>query len=173
MSHICSFWAFSWERIGGIGWTNLVISEEIKKVNFSIRKLSSHWAGGYPWLLCSQTFLVIQGPIVLEVDWPWNLNCSTIASYKCLAFCKEITKFLLPLCVLRANSEKVSIPGCSERWKNPTRTHNPTLFLQKLFIGNVELHANFTQFLLLLLKTPGSLNLGYTPVHDGTFAITR
>ena len=36
---ICSFQAFSWECIGGIGWTKLVISNEMEKANFSIRKL--------------------------------------------------------------------------------------------------------------------------------------
>ena len=41
-NQICSFPAFSWERIGGIGWINLVISEEMEKANFTIRKLSSH-----------------------------------------------------------------------------------------------------------------------------------
>ena len=45
-SHIWSFQAFSWERIGGIGWSNLVIFEEMEKANFSILKLSSHPAGG-------------------------------------------------------------------------------------------------------------------------------
>ena len=52
-SQICRFQAFSWECIGGIGRTNLVLSKEMEMANFSIRKLSSH-----PWLLCSQTFLV-------------------------------------------------------------------------------------------------------------------
>ena len=40
---------------GGIGWNKLMISGEIEKAKFSIRKLSEM---GYPWLLCSQTFLV-------------------------------------------------------------------------------------------------------------------
>ena len=40
--------------VGVNGWTNLVISEEMEKAKFSIRKLSG---GGYSWLLCS--FLVI------------------------------------------------------------------------------------------------------------------
>ena len=44
-SQICSFWAFSWECIGGIGWSNLVISDEMKMTIFSILKLSSHRAG--------------------------------------------------------------------------------------------------------------------------------
>ena len=47
-SHICSFHGFSWESIGGIGWTNLVILEEMEKANFSLIKLSSHPVGGIP-----------------------------------------------------------------------------------------------------------------------------
>ena len=47
-SQICSVRAFSWGCIGGIGWTNLVISEEMEKANFGIRKLSSYQAGGIP-----------------------------------------------------------------------------------------------------------------------------
>ena len=49
-SQICSSRSFSWvwERIGGIGLTNLVISKEMEKADFSIRKLSSHRVGGIP-----------------------------------------------------------------------------------------------------------------------------
>ena len=45
-SQICSFGEFSCECIGGIGWTNLVISEEMEKTTFCILKLSSHRAAG-------------------------------------------------------------------------------------------------------------------------------
>ena len=47
-SHICSFQAFSWERIGGIVWTNLVIFEEMEKANFNILKSSRHPLVGIP-----------------------------------------------------------------------------------------------------------------------------
>ena len=53
-SQICSLGAFSWDYIGGIDSTNLVISEEMEKTTLSILKLSS---GVYPLLLCNQTFL--------------------------------------------------------------------------------------------------------------------
>ena len=43
-SHICSFQAFSWERIGGIGWTNLVIFEEM----FQHTKIIQSPSGGIP-----------------------------------------------------------------------------------------------------------------------------
>ena len=55
-SQICSFWVFSWECIGGIGWTNLVISEKNGKDNFQHIEIIQSPSGGYPWLLCSQTF---------------------------------------------------------------------------------------------------------------------
>ena len=42
---IYSFRAFSWECLGGIGGTNIVISHEMEQANFSIRKLSSYQAG--------------------------------------------------------------------------------------------------------------------------------
>ena len=45
-SQICSFGEFSCECIGGIGWTNLVISKEMEKTTFCILKLSSHRAAG-------------------------------------------------------------------------------------------------------------------------------
>ena len=55
---IYSFQAFSWGCIGGIGWTNLVISNEMEKA-FQHTKTIQLLSGGYPWLLCSQTFLII------------------------------------------------------------------------------------------------------------------
>ena len=45
-SQICRFGAFSWECIGGIGCTNLVISEEMDKTIFSILKLLRGGGGG-------------------------------------------------------------------------------------------------------------------------------
>ena len=47
-SQMCSFRAFFWECMTGIGLTNLWISEETEKPNFAIRKLSSHRAGDIP-----------------------------------------------------------------------------------------------------------------------------
>ena len=47
-SQICSFVAFSWECTGEIGWTNLVISEEMEKTTLGILKSSSHRARGIP-----------------------------------------------------------------------------------------------------------------------------
>ena len=41
-SQNCSFQAYFWECIRGIGWTNLVISKEMEMANFSTRKLYSH-----------------------------------------------------------------------------------------------------------------------------------
>ena len=43
---ICSYQVFSWECIGGIGWTYLVISDEMEQAIFILRKLSSFRAGG-------------------------------------------------------------------------------------------------------------------------------
>ena len=53
---VCSFPAFSWECIGGIGWTNLVISKEMEKAKFSILKVSSYWAGGITYYCVVRLF---------------------------------------------------------------------------------------------------------------------
>ena len=58
-SQICSSWAFSGEYIAGIAWTDLVISEEMEKKHFKHTKSIQSPSGGYPWLLCSQTYLVM------------------------------------------------------------------------------------------------------------------
>ena len=47
-SHICRFRAFSWERIGGIGLTNLVMFEEMEKANFQHTKIIQSPSGGIP-----------------------------------------------------------------------------------------------------------------------------
>ena len=56
---IYSFWAFSWECVGVIGWTCDI--RRNRKGKFQHTKNYPVTERGYPWLLCSQTFLVDSG----------------------------------------------------------------------------------------------------------------